>query len=109
MSENCTVRGYVPVVTSEVNDTTGEVIEVTVTEPVLVVVLLPAEFVAVRLTEYVPASVYSYVGFWSVEVPPSPKYQYQEVGEFSDVSVNTIARGAVPVVVFAENETTGTA
>ena len=38
------------------------------------------------------------VGFWSVDVPPSPKFQFQLVGVPVDVSVNVTESGAVPEV-----------
>ena len=42
-----------------------------------------------------------------VEVPPSPKFQAQEVGEPVDVSAKATFRGAVPDVGDAVNEATG--
>ena len=33
-------------------------------------------------------SVNKCVGFCSVEIPPSPKIQYQEAGTFNELSVN---------------------
>ena len=35
--------------------------------------------VAVRETLYVPGIKYVWLGFWVVEVPPSPKFQLQDV------------------------------
>ena len=109
VSLNRTVKGTIPDVMSAVNDATGELTEVTVIYPVIFVVLLPAEFFAVRETEYVPVSVYSCAGFWSVDFPPSPNCQLHVVGEFSDVSVNRTVRGAVPLVISEVKLATGVA
>jgi len=51
---------------------------------------LPAALVAVRVTVNVPEDLKECCGFWSVEVPPSPKFQDHEVGELADVSVKFI-------------------
>ena len=55
---------------------------------------MPQAFVAVSVTVYVPATAYMYVGFWSVDVFPSPKSQAQDVGAPVEASVNCTA--AVP-------------
>lgn len=43
-----------------------------------------------------------WIGFWRVEVPPSPKFQDQPVRSPVEVSVNWTVRGAGPVVTSAE-------
>jgi hypothetical protein len=43
------------------------------------------------------------------EVPPSPKDQTQELGEFVEVSRNWTENGGDPIVTLVTNETTGTA
>jgi hypothetical protein len=48
----------------------------------------PELLVAVKLTVFEPAVVYVWLGFWTVEVSPSPKSHCQEVGLPTDVSVN---------------------
>jgi hypothetical protein len=63
--------------------------------------------VAVRLTVYVPAALYVWLGLFAVEVPPSPKLHDQDVGAFVEVSVNCTVRGAVPLVGVAEKAATG--
>jgi hypothetical protein len=75
----------------------------------MVVVLLPAEFEEPSETAYVPTELKVYTGFWSVEVPPSPKDQYHPVGALVEVSVNWTARGLTPEVTFAVNDDTGIA
>jgi hypothetical protein len=42
-----------------------------------------------------------------VEVVPSPKFQFQAVGEFVLVSVKATFKGAFPVVGDADKATTG--
>lgn len=49
---------------------------------------LPLALDAVNWTWYEPAAVKVWVGLLTVEVPPSPKTQDQDVGVFVDVSVN---------------------
>lgn len=61
----------------------------------------------VRLTAYFPALVYLYTGFWADEVPLSPKFQDQEVGEFELLSLNFTVRGTFPDVGDAEKAATG--
>jgi hypothetical protein len=51
--------------------------------------------------------VYSYTGFCSYEVPPSPNTHVHDVGVLVDVSLNWTANGAIPYVKFAVNEVTG--
>jgi len=58
-STNWTCRGSEPLVTFATNAATGDVPDLSATiYPVSVSVSLPAEFVAVRVTVYVPALVY---------------------------------------------------
>ena len=58
----------------------------------------PFAFVAVRLTVYVPEVTYVCVGFWAVDVPPSPKLHDHDVGVPVEVSVNVTESGLVPDV-----------
>ena len=48
----------------------------------------PQLFVEVKQTKYVPVEEYVCVGFWLVEVFPSPKSQSHELGLCVDKSVN---------------------
>jgi hypothetical protein len=98
VSVNRTVSGAVPEITSAVKDTAGAESAVTVMYPSRLVVLLPAEFAAVSRTVNVPAPVYVYAGFCPVDVPPSPKFQFQKAGEFEDLSENLTVNGATPEV-----------
>jgi hypothetical protein len=63
--------------------------------------------VAVSTTVYVPGVVYWCVGFWEVDVPPSPNVQDHDVGEPLELSVNVTVRGAVPDVGEPVNDATG--
>jgi hypothetical protein len=54
----------------------------------LLAVFVPEAFPAVRVTVNVPAAAYVWVGFWSVLVPPSPKFQDHVAGDPVDASVN---------------------
>ena len=65
---------------------------------VLVVDVAPVAVDAVRVTVYVPASVYVVDGFCEVEVLPLPKSHDHDVGLPVEVSVNCTANGAVPDV-----------
>jgi hypothetical protein len=87
----------------------GEPAFVTVMKAGMVVVLLPAVFVAPSDTEYDPTELNVYTGFWSVDVPPSPKVQYHPVGVLLEVSVNWTIRGRIPEVTLAVKDATGTA
>jgi hypothetical protein len=58
------------------------------TVTVRLVAFVPAAFPAVRVTVKVPAAAYVWVGFCSVLVPPSPKFQDHVVGDPVDASVN---------------------
>jgi hypothetical protein len=78
-----------------------------VMKPLCVTVSLPAAFAAVKVTAYVPAVVYTWLGCRDVDVLPSPKSQAHDVGGPVDVSVNWTASGAGPDVGEAVNEATG--
>ena len=67
----------------------------------------PTPLLAVRLTVYGPAVVHVWLGFWSVELDPSPKSHSQAVGVFVLVSVKPIDRPAVWVVSDPVNDATG--
>jgi len=75
--------------------------------PAFVSVSEPPELYAVRVTVYDPASAYSWLGFCSSEVPPSPKVHDQAVGVFVDRSVKSTSSGAVPEVGAAEKSAAG--
>jgi len=76
---------------------------------VTVVVLLfcvDCESVTTSVEVKLPAAVYTWVGFATVEVPPSPKvqaYVYEPKPPVT-VLVNVTSRGATPEVGFAEIE-----
>jgi hypothetical protein len=72
-----------------------------------VTVSTPAPFDAVSVTVYVPAVVYVCTGLRSVDVPPSPKDQAQDVGEFVDESMNLTFSGTLPSLTFEMNAATG--
>jgi hypothetical protein len=63
-------------------------VRVAPTATALLAVFAPEAFPAVRVTVNVPAAAYVWVGFWSVLVPPSPKFQDHVVGDPVDASVN---------------------
>src|SRR5690606_25687508 len=69
--------------------------------------VLPFELLAVRITLYVPAEKYVVDGFFSDELPPLPKSQYQLVGVPVLRSVNCTTTGEHPVVLLAEKAATG--
>jgi hypothetical protein len=54
--------------------------------------------VAVRDTVYVPVAVYVCEGFFSTDVPPSPKVHDHDEGELADASTNVMVSGALPDV-----------
>jgi len=56
----------------------------------LLVEPLPEALVAVSVTVNVAEVLKECWGFFRVDVPPSPKFQDQEVGELVDVSVKFI-------------------
>jgi hypothetical protein len=72
-----------------------------------VLVVLPAVFVDVRETVYIPGFEYAKDGLWSMLEFPSPNDQSQEVGEFVEVSVNCTVSGAVPSVGVPEKSVAG--
>jgi hypothetical protein len=51
----------------------------------------PELLVTVNVTVFDPADVKAWLGFWVVDVDPSPKFHCQEVGDPVDVSVNCTA------------------
>jgi hypothetical protein len=109
VSMNCTDRGWLPEVTFDTNAATGlSATLFTVIYPAPVLVLLPSEFVAVRVTVNVPDPAYWCTGDCSAEVPPSPNDQAHDVGEFVEVSMNCTDRGPSPLEVFDVNNATGT-
>src|SRR5205809_2989283 len=70
----------------------------------------PTELVAVRETLYVPGPKYVWLGFWMVEVPPSPKFQLQDVmgvPPVRDRSVNCTWSATVPLVGAPEQSAVG--
>ncbi len=72
-------------------------------------VLVPLEFLTVKLTVNFPALVKVCVALWAcLELVLSPKSQYQDVGVPPVlVSVNSIVDGAAPDVAFAVKAATG--
>jgi hypothetical protein len=97
VSVNKTVRGASPVVGVTVKFATGGYTgALTVIRSVIERVSLPPVLMTVKLTVYVPGFWYWWEGFCVVEVPPSPKVHFQEVGASDDVSMNRMMRGAVP-------------
>ena len=55
-----------------------------------------------------PLAEYKCVGFWAVDVPPSPKFQLHDVGEPVELSVKVTSNGAVPDVGIPVKLATGT-
>jgi len=76
-----------------VKEATGAMAGLTVT--LLLVEPLPPALVAVIVTVYGPAAAKVCCGYCDVDVPPSPKFQDQEVGELVDVSANWTGRPAI--------------
>ena len=70
-------------------------------------VLLPPKFVALSVTSKTFGSTNVWTGFCSVEEFASPKFQFQDVGEPVEVSVNCTANGTVPFVIFVVKLATG--
>src|SRR4051794_6410011 len=68
---------------------------------VVVEVLLPPAFDAVKVTLYVPAAAYVLFGLCSVDVVLSPKSHAHDVGAPVEVSVNDTSIGATPEVADA--------
>jgi hypothetical protein len=67
----------------------------------------PCAFVAVNVAVYVPLAVYVCVGFWLVDVPPSPNVHAQLVGPPVLVSVNVTSNCAGPLVGLAVKDAVG--
>ena len=67
-----------------------------VTYPVFVSVFVPSRFVTVSETVQVPG-LNVWLGFWRVDVPPSPKVHAQVAGVPVDASVNWTLSGPSPV------------
>jgi hypothetical protein len=63
--------------------------------------------VAVRVTVRLPALIYVWSGLWVVEVVPSPKSHFHDVGLLVLLSVNCTFNGIDPVVGDAEKAATG--
>lgn len=70
--------------------------------------LLPFALLAVNVTVYNPVLLYVYVGFFSVEFPPSPKVHLHEFGDPVLWSVKLTVRGTFPEVEDAEKLVAGT-
>jgi hypothetical protein len=69
--------------------------------------LWPAALLTAKLTVYLPAFEYVCTGFFSVEDVPSPKFQFQEVGDPVLLSVNVTINGSFPGAGDAEKAATG--
>ena len=69
--------------------------------------LLPTGLFTVKLTVYFAALLYICTGFRSVELVPSPKYHFHEVGDSVLLSVKLTLSGSFPEVVYAEKAATG--
>lgn len=74
---------------------------------VFTLVFEPALFLTISVTVKVPGVKYLCLGFFSVEVVPSPNFQRYEVGVPVDLSVKEMVRGAWPEVTLALNWATG--
>ncbi len=77
--------------------------------PVFVSALLPFALLAVNVTLYFPALLYVCTGFFSVELPPSPKVHFHAVGAPVLWSLKLTVRGTLPIAGVAEKAVTGTA
>jgi len=84
VSVNCTACPAAGEAGLKVNETIRAGATVNVWVAVLEAVLLLTD----NVTVFDPAAVYVWLGFWAVDVVPSPKFQDQEVGLPADVSVN---------------------
>jgi hypothetical protein len=60
------------------------------------------------VTEYVPGIIYTWTGFFSYDMVPSPKSHDQRVGDRDDVSEKPIGRALLPDVRFATKSAIGT-
>jgi hypothetical protein len=75
---------------------------------VWVAVSEPEEFVAVNATVLLPAVANTWLGFWAVLVPPSPKFHCQEVGFPAEVSVNcTVCPAAGEAGLYVKDAASG--
>lgn len=108
LSVNCTLNGTFPEVGDAENAPAGVLRGApTLIYPDLVTILLPAAFLAVKLIVYFPALLYVWSGFCCVEVFPSPKTQFHEVGDPVLLSVNVTFNCEFPEVGDAEKAATG--
>ena len=71
------------------------------------IVLLPAAFLAVSLTVYLPVLLKVCTGFCSIEEVPSPKLQLHETSDPVLLSVKVTFNGILPEVGVAEKAATG--
>ena len=69
--------------------------------------LAPAAFETVKVTVWRQILVKVCEGFRCVDVPPSPKDQNHEAGEWAEVSLNVTVKGATPRLVLMVKEETG--
>jgi hypothetical protein len=69
-------------------------------------VLLPAEFVTVKLTVYLPVLLYVCAGFFWVDYVLSPKLHFHDTGLLELLSVKCTFNGALPDVGNAEKAAT---
>ncbi len=105
VSVKFTVSGAVPVIGVAVKLAVGA--DGWLTVIVLEAELDPCVLVTVRVAVKVPVSVYSCEGEGEVDVPPSPKFQAQLVGEPVLVSVKFTVSGTVPEVGVAVKPAVG--
>jgi hypothetical protein len=71
-------------------------------KPDLCTVLLPQSLDVVNVTEYSPFLLYVCTGFVSLEVFPSPKFHFRELGEPVLLSVKLTVNGMLPEAGEAE-------
>jgi hypothetical protein len=81
----------------------------TAMKAVLVNALLPFSLLAVNVTEYSPVLLYVCTGFLSVELFPSPKVHFHELGNPVLWSVKLTVRGTFPEIGDAEKLVAGAA
>jgi hypothetical protein len=77
--------------TAEAGLKVKEAVRAVVTVTVRLTLLEPELLVTVRVTVFDPAVVNAWLGFWTLEVDPSPKFHCQEVGFPTEASVNCTA------------------
>ena len=75
--------------------------------PVFTNVLSPFALLAVNVTEYSPDLLYVCTGFFSVELFPSPKTHFHDVGDPVLWSVKLTLKGTFPEAGDAEKSATG--